>query len=149
MSETQLDIHLLGGFRVSREGRTVSGFESQKVRALLAYLGVHRGRSFSRDHLAGLLWPEEVSEAARRNLRQALYNLRHTLQAAGGTDAHLETTHQAVALVRGPGLWIDVEDFSTKLARAEAETERDPAPHNRANEINDAATIAVSTSPEF
>jgi DNA-binding SARP family transcriptional activator len=152
MSETKLEIHLLGGFRVSREGRTVSGFESQKVRALLAYLGVHRGRSFSRDQLAGLLWPEELSEAARRNLRQALYNLRHTLQDAAGTDEHLEASHQAVALVRRPELWIDVEDFSAKLARAEAESERDPAPLAAAARLYEGDLLAgfhVDESPEF
>lgn len=152
MNDPQLEIRVLGGFRVSRQGRTVSGFESQKVRALLAYLGVHRGRSFSRDHLAGLLWPDEGPEAARRNLRQALYNLRQTLEGAMGADGVLETTHQSVALAADPQLWIDVEDFSTLLARATGEDDRDPAPLASAARLYEGDLLAgfhVDESPEF
>ena len=152
MTDTQLEIRLLGGFRVSRQGRSVSGFESQKVRALLAYLAVHRGRSFSRDHLAGLLWPEEGSEAARRNLRQALYNLRQTLEAAAGADGLLEATHQSVALAPGPELWIDVEEFSAMLARAAGEGDRDPAPLAAAARLYEGDLLSgfhIDESPEF
>ncbi len=152
MTEAQLQIRLLGGFRVSRQGRLVSGFESQKVRALLAYLGVHRGRSFSRDHLAGLLWPEEGPEAARRNLRQALYNLRQTLEGAAGTDGLLEATHQSVGLAPGRAAWIDVEEFSVLLARSTGEADRDPAPLAAAARLYEGDLLAgfhVDESPEF
>ena len=40
----RLSIHLLGPFRVILDGQPVAGFESDKVRALLAYLAVESGQ---------------------------------------------------------------------------------------------------------
>lgn len=125
MSDTPLEVRLLGGFRVTRGGSTVAGFESQKVRALLAYLAVQRGRSFTREHLADLLWPEEDPDASRRNLRQALYNLRRTVDAGGG-GALLESSHQALRLGDGPALWVDVEAFDACVDGAGSGQRRDP-----------------------
>ena len=59
-------VRLLGGFEVWCEDRPISGFESQKVRALLAYLISNRHRAFSRDHREeeGYLLP--ITEVVRR-----------------------------------------------------------------------------------
>ena len=40
-----------------REGEPVTGFESDKARALLAYLAVEAHRAHQREKLAGMLWP--------------------------------------------------------------------------------------------
>jgi len=82
-SPPRLEIRLLGGFRVSLGGEVVRGFESQKVRALLALLACHPHRELTREQLADLLWPDSEPDAGRRNLRQALYNLRKGLGARG------------------------------------------------------------------
>ena len=89
-SSSRLRVMLLGGFEVWHDGRLQRGFESQKVRALLAYLLLNRGRSFSRDTLATFFWPDRDDEAARRNLRQALYNLRESLPGDGPGEPLLE-----------------------------------------------------------
>jgi DNA-binding SARP family transcriptional activator len=73
---THLGIHLLGSFRVTLDGEPVTAFESDKVRALLAYLAVEAGRPHRREKLVGLLWPDWPEPSARKNLSQALYNLR-------------------------------------------------------------------------
>jgi DNA-binding SARP family transcriptional activator len=110
------EVRLLGGFEVRVDGRTVSGFESQKVRGLLAYLIVSRGTFHGRERLAELFWPDHEPAAARSSLRQALYNLRSTL--AQGTDWQpVAATHQAVAFPRGPEVWVDVEAFEDGLRR--------------------------------
>jgi DNA-binding SARP family transcriptional activator len=54
----RLSIHLLGSFQVNLDGEPVTGFESDKVRALLAYLAVETGGPHRREKLAGLCWPE-------------------------------------------------------------------------------------------
>jgi len=77
-----LELGLLGGFEVRALGSPLSGFESRKVRALLAYLALQGDRPAGRDELAALLWPDLDPEGARRNLRQALYNLRSVLGEA-------------------------------------------------------------------
>lgn len=130
-----LELRLLGGFRVSRDGVAVGGFESQKVRGLLSYLAVERGRSFSRDRLAALLWPEESEDRARRNLRQAIYNLRQILDQTGGEEL-LEVTRQDVGLSADPRLWLDVRAFEEHLRRA-----RDTPEPVRSEELAAAARL--------
>jgi len=50
----RLTIHLLGAFHAAVDGVPVSGFESEKVRALLAYLAVDSDRDHRRERSAGL-----------------------------------------------------------------------------------------------
>ena len=53
----QLAIKLLGSFQVNLDGNSVTKFESNKVRALLAYLAVESGTAHSREKLTDLFWP--------------------------------------------------------------------------------------------
>jgi DNA-binding SARP family transcriptional activator len=75
-----LTVSLLGSFQATLDERPITGFESNKVRALLAYLAIESDRPHSRDELIGLLWPDQPDAAARANLRQALANLRQHQQ---------------------------------------------------------------------
>lgn len=117
----KIRVRLLGGFEVWAGDRQVSGFESQKVRALLVYLCCHRHRTFSRDHLTGLLWPEREPEAARHALRQALYNLRSSLPEAGPAGLVVSRSLE-IGLGPDADCWLDVEAFEEGLERG---TERD------------------------
>jgi DNA-binding SARP family transcriptional activator len=62
---SRLSIHLFGSLRVILNGEAVTGFESQKARALLAYLAVEADRAHPREKLAGMLWPEWSDQVAR------------------------------------------------------------------------------------
>src|SRR4030066_92077 len=74
-----LSLSMLGPFQATLDGRPVTGFESNKVRALLAYLAVEADRPHSRPALAGLLWPDYPDRSALNNLRSALANLRQAI----------------------------------------------------------------------
>ncbi len=74
-----LALSLLGTFRATLDGAPITGFESVKVRALLAYLAVENDRPHARETLAGLLWSDFPNSDALRNLRLALSNLRQAL----------------------------------------------------------------------
>ena len=80
-----LSLALLGPFQASLDGQPATGFESNKVRALLAYLVVEAERPHSRETLAGLLWPDYPDRSALSNLRSALANLRQSID-----DRHAE-----------------------------------------------------------
>jgi predicted ATPase/DNA-binding SARP family transcriptional activator len=80
---SRLEIMVLGPLVVTREGHPVDDFGYNKVRALLAYLAVEAG-PHKRAHLCTLLWPDQPDRASRRNLSQALTQLR---RIAGGTGA--------------------------------------------------------------
>lgn len=74
-----LNIHALGTLQVLLDDIPVQSFESDKVRALLAYLAVEADHPHPREALIGLLWPDCTEDVARHNLRQALFNLRLAL----------------------------------------------------------------------
>ncbi len=54
---TRLELSFLGSFQVKLGGQPVTGFETDKVRALLAYLAVEYGNPHRREQLAALFWP--------------------------------------------------------------------------------------------
>ena len=74
-----LALHLFGSFRVTLDGRPVTAFKSNKVRALLAYLAVEADTPHRREVLAGLLWPDWPDRDAFSNLRYALSDLRRAI----------------------------------------------------------------------
>lgn len=70
-----LEIQLLGKFQATQENQILTGFESNKVRALLAMLVDQPGKLHNREQLASMLWPDKL----RPPFRRALFNLRQTL----------------------------------------------------------------------
>lgn len=108
-----LRVRLLGGFEAWCNGRPVNGFESQKVRALLAYLSCHPGRTLARDHLAGLFWPDRSSESARHALRQAAYNLKASLPA--GAQSPVLGSYNGLLLDPAAETWSDVVAFEESV----------------------------------
>ncbi|MFQ5341850.1 MAG: BTAD domain-containing putative transcriptional regulator [Anaerolineae bacterium] len=112
---SRLEIRLLGGFEVWHGDQRVDDFESQKVRALLAYLVLHADSAHSRDRLAGLMWPEKDDDTARRNLRQAVYNLRTALPHADTPAPPILATRQSVQFNRETDYWVDVATLEESL----------------------------------
>ncbi|HVG07029.1 MAG TPA: BTAD domain-containing putative transcriptional regulator [Thermoanaerobaculia bacterium] len=117
----KVEIRLLGGFEVRVDGRPVNGFESQKVRGLLAYLVMPRGVPQGRERLAALFWPEHEPNSARSSLRQALYNLRSTVTPS----QPIASNHQTVTFSKDLDVRVDAEDFEAALRRGMEED----APH--------------------
>lgn len=110
-----LTIRCLGGLEARRGDALIDGFESRKVRALLAYLACQRQRAFSREHLATLLWPEKDERAARRNLRQALYNLRLLLTPDAQDELSVFAYGSGIRLRQDASIWVDVEAFDEMI----------------------------------
>lgn len=108
---TLLSISLLGPFQAVLDETPVNGFESNKVRALLSYLAVERGRVHPRDALAGLLWPGRSSRDALRNLRYALYNLRNALGDRAADPPFLLITRRTLQFNRESNCDLDVAVF--------------------------------------
>ena len=111
----RLTIRLLGSLQVAVNGQPVTVFESDKVRALLAYLAVERDQPHRRERLAGLLWPEMPEGSARNNLRVALSNLRKAIGDKSPAP-FLRANRQTIQLNPEADVWIDVLAFSELLA---------------------------------
>lgn len=80
-----LEISILGPFQVSAGTAIQHKLESNKVRALFAYLIAEMNRPHSREALAEMLWPESVAQSGLANLRYALADLRKVI---GDEDAY-------------------------------------------------------------
>lgn len=101
---SELQIELLGGLSLLKDGVPISGFMSNKVPALLAYLAVTR-RAQTRDALAALLWGDLPDADAKNNLRQTLSNLKKFF------EPYLEITRETVAFQPRAPYALDVEEF--------------------------------------
>src|SRR5262245_17029852 len=104
-----LRLRLLGRFSVTDvDSDTCLNLPTKKTGALLAYLGMSRDFTASREELAALLWGDRSDQQARQSLRQALALLRKEI---GSSDALVADTR----IVRlDPSFWsIDARDFVT------------------------------------
>jgi len=155
-----LSLGLLGPFVVTRDGQPIALPQSQKTRALLAYLAVTR-RPHLRERLCGMFW--DVADDPRGALRWSLSKLRalddedtpriradrdtvafelagarvDALEvreaAAGGLDRpNLERLRELVAMFRGPFLeGLELRDFHDFEAWRVAEREELRQLHRR------------------
>src|SRR5512137_1415086 len=119
-----LSLSLLGPFQATLGGQPIAGFESSKVRALLAYLAVEADRPHSRDELIGLLWPEQPDATARANLRQALANLRNAIGDRASDAPFLSTTSDSIQFQRTEQCSIDAMVFMGLIAACKAHAHR-------------------------
>ena len=111
----RLSIRLFGSFRVTLDGEVVTGFESHKARALLAYLAVEAERAHPREKLAGMLWPEWGDQVARTYLRRLLVNLRRVIGDYGADPPFLIITRQTVQFNKLGDAWVDVTAFLRRV----------------------------------
>ena len=110
-----LVVNLLGPFEVLLDDSPVTRFESDKVRALLAYLVSEPGKGHRRDMLAGTLWPERPDRAARGNLRHVLANLRKAIADHQADPPFLLITRQTIQFNFDSQAQIDVHRFTNLL----------------------------------
>jgi DNA-binding SARP family transcriptional activator/predicted ATPase len=103
----RLSLKLLGSYRLTLNEVSVA-IDSNKGRALLAYLAVESDRSHPREKLVGLLWPENNEAHARGSLSQTLYQLRGILGDRMHTGSlSTETANQT----REPRLLITTQEI--------------------------------------
>jgi len=109
----RLDLYYLGPPHVELNNRTVE-LRLAKSGALLAYLAV-TGKPHSRGALATLLWPESDSDHGLTSLRSILLEINQTLGRGW-----LISDRKTVYLNPEADLWLDVQNFSTRIAACRA-----------------------------
>ena len=119
-----LHIGLLGQFIVTHAGVPITTFESNKVRALLAYLVAEPQRAHERGALIGLLWPDWPEASARRSLSQALFNLRQALQDHQADPPYLLVSRQTIQWNGPAGAWVDLHACEAAIADAAKQADR-------------------------
>ncbi|MFQ5343813.1 MAG: winged helix-turn-helix domain-containing protein, partial [Anaerolineae bacterium] len=111
-----LRIHTLGPFRVYRDDTPISeaAWKTQKNRALLKILITYRKRALTKDQLIDWLWRDLSPDAAGRNLRVAVSQLRRVLEPnlpPRAKSSFVLTTDAGYAWNTKADYWLDAEEF--------------------------------------
>ncbi len=123
----QLHLTFFGSFQATLGNTPLLDFESNKVRALLAFLGTEGVRPHHRIEVATLLWPQMNDAAALRNLRHAIANLRRCLGDTRARVPFLLVDRYTVQLSPDADIVVDVVAFRRHLALAHLATSQDEA----------------------
>jgi DNA-binding SARP family transcriptional activator len=94
----------------------MTGFVSNKGRALLTYLALESDRPHRRDALAEMLWPNRPNPFGRNNLRQTLHHLRKLIGDPLSSTPFLLIPPHEVEIHCLSDYWLDTSEFSQLLA---------------------------------
>ncbi len=121
-----LSLTFLGTFEVATASGVITGFRTDKVRVLLAYLALEATRPQRRERLAALFWPENDHETALANLRLTLHRLRRTIDVAapGLADTLFAITRSTVTF-HAAAAQVDVLRFQHLVAECEVHPHAD------------------------
>jgi DNA-binding SARP family transcriptional activator len=106
-----LEFRFLGQFSVRLDNQPVT-IASRPAQSLLAFLAIHPEKDHRREKLAGMLWPDIAERDARRNLRQALWQIRKVLP--DHTSNILRTNDLTIALIPTQAVWMDISLLEQK-----------------------------------
>ncbi len=108
---TGVTLHTLGRFALAYRDQPCE-LAYEKGRALLGFLAMQPGRTYSRASLASMLWPEMEREAALTSLRQILLNLRQAFSRLGLSESPLHVDRESIRVHAGFGLCVDAVDLA-------------------------------------
>jgi DNA-binding SARP family transcriptional activator len=78
----ELKVYLFGKFSIEGDRPEALCLPGGKTQELFFYLALHRHQLHSRETMAALLWPECSTVKSKKNLRQALWQLRCALASS-------------------------------------------------------------------
>ncbi|MCB9106536.1 MAG: winged helix-turn-helix domain-containing protein [Anaerolineales bacterium] len=108
-------IYCFGRFQIFHNDQCISEWNSLKARSVLRYLVANHARPVPKETLMDLFWPEANFEAARRNLHQAIYCLRHTLRRDDPTLSPILFENDCYLLNPALNIWIDYVEFKERV----------------------------------
>lgn len=81
----RIKVCFLGSFtvQVNQEFLPEEVWKTKKIKRLFIYLLLNKGKAISREHLAGLFWPESDKKCAAMSFRSALYELKRIISHYG------------------------------------------------------------------
>lgn len=117
--EGEVQIRLLGGFRVSVGSRDIPDGEwrLRKAKAVLKLLALAPGHRLQREQVLDFLWPELDPDAAGGQLRKVVHEARHVLDPSPSALNRYLTSGEQLRLDR-ESTWVDVEAFEAAALRA-------------------------------
>lgn len=132
-SGSEISLFILGKFHLQIGDKSVDRLRTRKTEGLLAWLAVHEEKSFSRQYLADLFWPEDDASTSRNKLRLALHSIRTSVGDSLDSDAqsvrlrriycdaNVQTDADSQLILLGyDGAWVDELRQSHELRKFES-----------------------------
>jgi len=113
----RLLVRVLGPLVVTHDREPVTAFESDKIRALLAYLAVEAARPHPRESLAELFWPDRPAGAGLSNLRHALTILRRAIGSDQADPPYLLISRQTIQWNNAVAVHSDYDQFTSGITQ--------------------------------
>jgi DNA-binding SARP family transcriptional activator len=132
-----LRLRLLGGLELEPAGRSSPPLTGRPGRSLLAWLALHPGLH-TRATVATALWPNVRDSSGRASLRTALSAVRRSIG-----EESLIATRDRVGLA--DGVWVDIREFDTLLARGDIEPALELARGELLPELDDEWVLVART----
>jgi DNA-binding SARP family transcriptional activator len=118
-ADAQIMIYCLGALRVLNNRQFVTNWPSHKAQLVFKYLLLHRHTLVNKETIMGVFWPEADIESARRNLHQAIYNLRLTLKSIDDGLNIIEFEQDGYRINPAIHVWVDYVVFEQHYAEAQ------------------------------
>ena len=115
-----LAVCLLGSFRMFRKGRPAETWPGTRTPRIIRRIAAQRGRPVPREVLIDLFWPDADVETGRRNLHQAVYQIRSALRDQLDDQTAITYHNDAYSLNGELGVWCDVEVFEAHIRAGRA-----------------------------
>ena len=110
-----LVVYCFGQFRVYLNEKYIENWLSKKGLSIFKYLTIQRQIPVPKEVLMDVFWPEADPEAARRNLHQAIYSLRQTLNVQNIDFQHILFENDSYFLNPTSKLWVDTDEFEKRI----------------------------------
>jgi DNA-binding SARP family transcriptional activator len=107
-----LDVKLFGTGEISFLSNKITGLLHQLPGQLLCYLLLNREHPQNREHLAAIFWGDSSLPDSKKDLRNNLWRLRHSLQMADvPVEDYISVDEECVAFIKSSLYTLDVEKF--------------------------------------
>lgn len=109
--KADLSIYCLGRFRVYAGARLIGNWSSLKGKSIFKYLINNHKAPVSKEILMDLFWPDADPESARRNLHQAIYQIRHIFRLNQSDIRPIVFEDDKYGINPELGIWLDFDEF--------------------------------------
>jgi DNA-binding SARP family transcriptional activator/predicted ATPase len=110
----RLHIKLFGELCLTANGLPITGVNSERLQALLAFILLHRNAPQLRQQIAVHLWADATDTDARANLRRRLHELKQLIPEA---DRWLRIETKTVQWIQSEDCCFDVAQFEAAIAQ--------------------------------
>lgn len=117
----RLHIKLFGELCLAANELPITGVNSERLQALLAYILLHRNAPQSRQQVAVQLWSDATDADAKANLRRRLHELKQLIPEA---DRWLRIETKTVQWVQSEDCCFDVAQFEAAIAQFKSDQQQ-------------------------